>query len=59
MYVLRRDDGAYVAQPGSERSYTTKLEHARTFSTRAAAEDDRCPGNESVVAVEDLLPRPR
>lgn len=38
-------------------SYTAKLEEARTFSTRAAAEKDACE-NERVYDVKDLLMPP-
>jgi hypothetical protein len=50
MFVLKRDDGAYVAKAGG-RSYTTKLQHARTWATRPAAERECC-ANESVSTVE-------
>ena len=55
MYVLVRDDGAYVARPGSRSSYTLSLQAARVFATREAAEADRCPENELIVAVSALL----
>ena len=55
MYIIRNNDtGKYVARPGSEHSYTAKLEHARTFPTRAIAQTDAC-GNESVLAVSQVL----
>ena len=52
-YVLRRIDqgGGYVTPPGSERSYTRKLDHARRYPTRSAALEDAC-GNETIVEVE-------
>ena len=52
--IVRNEDGKYVAPPGSKHSYTTRLERARTFSTREAAQADCC-GNEHAVAVENLL----
>jgi hypothetical protein len=55
MYVIKRGN-EYVAPAGSHKSYTKKLENARTFPTRAAAEADAC-GNESVHAVSDLVGR--
>jgi len=58
MFVIRRDDGAYVAPLGSARSYTKHVEHARVFRTRESAERERCPGNESIVSVSDVLQRP-
>lgn len=57
MYVLKRnEDGKYVAPAGSKSSYTTKLEKARTFPTREAAERDAC-GNERVLALSDIMRR--
>lgn len=57
MYVLvRNEDGRYVAPSGSKNSYTTKLEHAKTYRTREAAQSDAC-GNERAVAVSDLVGR--
>ncbi|MFO0449974.1 MAG: hypothetical protein ACK52I_15150 [Pseudomonadota bacterium] len=44
----------YVAQPGSKKSYTTKLENARKFSSRESAESDAC-GNEAAVSMYDIL----
>jgi hypothetical protein len=58
MYVIRRDDGAFVAPPGQRSSYTRDLTRARTFQTREAAERERCPENERVVHTDDVLPRP-
>lgn len=55
MFVLRRDDGKYVAKPGSEHSYTWKLENAQIFRTHEEADKDRCVENETVVRVADLL----
>lgn len=46
--VLVRFDGKYVAMPGSKNSYTAKLERARLFPTREAAERERCVNNEYV-----------
>ena len=55
MYVLQRnEDGAYVARPGSARSYTRKLAAARIFKTRQAAEADAC-GNETARLVSSSL----
>jgi len=36
-------------------SYTRDLLQARIFDTKEAAEHDRCPGNEVVRRVEELL----
>lgn len=58
MYVLiRNDDGKFVAPPGSKKSYTSSLQHARQFASREEAEGHRC-GNERIVRTEDLLRRP-
>jgi hypothetical protein len=58
MYVLVRTDGKYVAPPGQEHSYTSKLEDARIFPTRDAAEKERCVENETVRPVSELLHKP-
>lgn len=56
MYVIRRiPDGAFVAPSGRKASYARSLQHARIFPTRESAERDRCPENERVYAVSDLL----
>lgn len=48
-YRLKRDeDGKYVTRPGSDKSYTTKLDDARIFASRADAEAEAC-GNETIV----------
>jgi hypothetical protein len=59
MYVIKRTDQGegYVTRPGSRSSYTSRLENARVFETREQAEGHRCPGNEIVVNVNDLLRR--
>ena len=59
MYVIRRhEDGAFVAPPGQRSSYTTKLQEARVFQTREAAQRECC-GNESVVRVDECLTQRR
>ena len=57
MYVIKRLDqgGGYVTRPGSEQSYSHRLERAQAYTTREAADRNRCPGNEIVVDVEQLL----
>ena len=56
MYVIQRTtDNRFVARPGSEHSYTPRLQHAQVFKTREAADMARCPENERVVAVASLL----
>lgn len=49
MYVIQREDGAYVTNPGSERSYSKFLQDARLFDTREQAEREVCPGNERIL----------
>ena len=51
MYVLQRQDGKYVSKPGSEHSYTSKLENAQKFSRYVDAFNARCPGNERVIEI--------
>lgn len=56
MFVLQHNKtGKYVARPGSERSYTNRLEEARVFRTREKAEKERCVENETVVDVNRLF----
>lgn len=56
-YVIKNiDTGKYVSAPGRKKSYTTKLEYARIFPTREAADGDKC-GNETVIDVDDLIRR--
>lgn len=38
LYVIVRDDGAFVSQGGYKHSYTRHLENARTFASRESAE---------------------
>jgi len=55
-YILKRQpDGWYVAKVGARKSYTPKLQHARMFQSRDAAEGDRCPDNETITTVEDEM----
>ena len=51
-YVLRRNDGKFVAPSGSRNSYTKRLQDARKFSTQEDAERERCPENESVIRLD-------
>jgi hypothetical protein len=55
MYILIRTDGAYVSRHGSEHSYTRRLEHARTYTTREAAQRDACVENERVEELTELM----
>jgi hypothetical protein len=56
-FVIKRLDqgGGYVSKPGHRASYTHDLRHARKFRTREEAEADRCPDNEIVENLEQLL----
>ena len=56
-YVIVRDDGQYVARPGSEHSYCGNLQDAKVFWTLAEAERNRCPENERTVSLEDIFAR--
>lgn len=49
-YLIKRTDqgGGYVAPQGSAKSYTRSRQAARQYTTREAAEADRC-GNEIIV----------
>ncbi len=50
-YIIRRTDqgGGYVAPAGSASSYVSSPAQARRFRTLAAAQAERCPGNEVVM----------
>lgn len=54
MFIILNEKGKYVSRPGSQKSYTTKLENARIFSTKEAAESNKC-SNERVVSLYDLM----
>lgn len=55
MYVIRHEDGRYVAAPGSKHSYVRALQDARQFATREQAERERCPESETVRDVADCM----
>ena len=56
MYVIfNLDNGCFVNKPGSKCSFTDKLQYARVFATRELAEKERCPGNEVVQDVNDIM----
>jgi hypothetical protein len=56
MYVLKhKENGKYVARPGSKHSYTRKLEDAQIFATRWEAETASCVESESAVYLETLF----
>jgi len=56
-YVLKRTDqgGGFVTRPGSPGSYTKDILQARVFSTKEEADANKCPGNETVLAIDSLL----
>lgn len=47
--IIRVSDGAYVAPHGSGHSYCRGLQDAAVFSSREAAERERCPENEIII----------
>ena len=55
MYVIMRNDGKYVARPGSKHSYCKSIERARVYRDKVDAIVDRCPGNETVVPVDSII----
>jgi hypothetical protein len=56
MYVIKRTDqgGGYLQPSGSHKAFG-KLEGARTFPTKAAAEAECCKGNEIAVPLADCM----
>ena len=54
MYVIVREDGMYVSRSGSKRSYTRKLQDARTYPDHLSAEDDKCE-NETVLSIAQAM----
>ena len=59
MYLIQRTDqgGGFLGfAPGlTGEAYTHKLERARVFPTREAAERERCVENEIVVGLETVF----
>lgn len=54
-YIIKNiETGKYVSRSGSEHSYTAKLQDARTFPTREAAQTECC-GNERVTTPEQEM----
>ena len=54
-YVIRRDDGAFVAPDGSAKSYTRDLTKARVFTDPETPKRHVCEGNESILPIENVL----
>jgi hypothetical protein len=53
-YIIKRDDGMYVASSGSKNSYTRDLSKARAYTSLAAAQADKCD-NETVLSLLQAL----
>jgi hypothetical protein len=55
MYLIwNLSQSAYVAPSGSPRSFTKRIELARLFRTRAAANANLC-GDERVISIYDIV----
>lgn len=57
-YVIVRNDGMFVAdmrKSPSGHSYTNRLQYAKVFDSAEDADRNRCPGNERVRAVDDIM----
>ncbi len=54
-FVIKRNDGKYVAAHGSDQSYTDKLEEAQRYGSYAAAHKDCCMVNEAVYSLEQIF----
>ena len=57
MYLIKRDDGKYVAVRDSKHSYTTRVDLARVYQTKEEAEQDLCHENERIVPIPNLFNR--
>lgn len=55
MYVIQRNDGAFVTPPGQEKSYTRAIQDAWVFRSREDAQRETCAENECVVSLDSLL----
>lgn len=55
--IIERIDqgGGYVAKEGHATSYTRRIECARKFPTWEAAEAHRCPENERIIRLSEIL----
>ena len=57
-YVIVRDDGCFVADMRKSRtggSYTSSLQYAKVYDTAETADCNRCPGNEYVRSIDDIM----
>lgn len=55
MYLIKRNDGKYVSWPGSEHSYTRRIDLARVYPTRKEAEQDLCIENEQIISIPQVF----
>ena len=59
MYAIKctsgRFAGKYVNVPGLKCSYTSRIQCARAYPTKEAADRERCPENEIVVEIRQEL----
>lgn len=57
-YVIQRTDtrrGLWLARPGGQHAYTSFFNCARVFATREEADKERCPENEQVRSVDEVM----
>jgi hypothetical protein len=56
-YVIKRTDqgGGYVGPPGSANTYVKDKYRAQRFDSEESADRNRCPDNEIVVPMPDLI----
>ncbi len=55
--IVRNSDHYYATPPGFAHSYAETLQHARIFTSREAAEKERC-GDETIRLLADELQEP-
>lgn len=53
-WLIKREDGKYVAKPHMGSSYTTNLKHARMYEMRESAVANSCQ-NERVISLAQEL----
>ncbi len=53
-YVIIREDGWFVAWPGSDKSYAQHLDHARVFRSHREASAQCCMDNERVAVLQEM-----
>lgn len=53
MYVIKK--GEYFVAKSGACSYTRFVQQAKKFSTKEEAENERCPENEYVVNLMDVI----